>query len=198
MKATDVVYSATLDDDCGRGVAARIAARAGSGHMPSPGSCPALRPHVARSPRPVVRRKNALLGAAIFIPGADLPVLTLNEMRMVRRIADAYGVERAAGTLPDARRRRGRRAGVPGDCADRARDRPVRASGEGRGRLRRDAGRSAGRPSRGSRSSPDVPPGFSRLQALRMPLIRFQRHPRAPAQIGRAGSRRKRQTRRLP
>jgi uncharacterized protein (DUF697 family) len=38
-------------------------------------------------------RQNGILGAAIFIPGADLPVLTLNQMRMVFHIAAAYGEE---------------------------------------------------------------------------------------------------------
>ena len=33
-----------------------------------------------------------MISAAIFIPGADMPVLTLNQL-MVRRMADAYGVE---------------------------------------------------------------------------------------------------------
>jgi uncharacterized protein (DUF697 family) len=38
-------------------------------------------------------RKNAILAAAIFIPGVDLPVLTLNQARLVLRIALAYGQE---------------------------------------------------------------------------------------------------------
>src|SRR5207237_372010 len=36
--------------------------------------------------------KNGLVGAAVFIPGADLPVLTLNEVRMVLRLEQAYGL----------------------------------------------------------------------------------------------------------
>ena len=36
-------------------------------------------------------RQNGVLGVAIFIPGADLPALTLNQIRMVFRIAAAYG-----------------------------------------------------------------------------------------------------------
>jgi uncharacterized protein (DUF697 family) len=35
--------------------------------------------------------QNGILGVAIFIPGADLPALTLNQLRMVFRIAAAYG-----------------------------------------------------------------------------------------------------------
>jgi len=35
--------------------------------------------------------QNALIGALVFIPGADMPVMTLNQVRMVLRIATAYG-----------------------------------------------------------------------------------------------------------
>ncbi len=37
--------------------------------------------------------QNGVLGVAIFIPGADFPVLTLNQIRMVLRLATAYGEE---------------------------------------------------------------------------------------------------------
>jgi uncharacterized protein (DUF697 family) len=36
-------------------------------------------------------RKNALISAAVFIPGVDMPLLTLNQARLVLRIAVAYG-----------------------------------------------------------------------------------------------------------
>lgn len=38
-------------------------------------------------------RKNAIVSAAVFVPGVDLPVLTLNQIRLVLRIALAYGQE---------------------------------------------------------------------------------------------------------
>ncbi|HXK14691.1 MAG TPA: DUF697 domain-containing protein [Gaiellaceae bacterium] len=38
-------------------------------------------------------KKNAIVAAAIFIPGVDMPVLTLNQARLVLRIALAYGQE---------------------------------------------------------------------------------------------------------
>lgn len=38
-------------------------------------------------------RLNGIVGAAVFVPGADLPVITLNQLRMVLRIAAANGVE---------------------------------------------------------------------------------------------------------
>jgi uncharacterized protein (DUF697 family) len=38
-------------------------------------------------------KKNAIIAAAVFIPGVDMPVLTLNQGRLVLRIALAYGQE---------------------------------------------------------------------------------------------------------
>jgi uncharacterized protein (DUF697 family) len=38
-------------------------------------------------------KKNAIIAAAVFIPGVDLPVLTLNQARLVLRIALAHGQE---------------------------------------------------------------------------------------------------------
>ena len=46
-------------------------------------------------------RKNGLVGAAVFIPGADLPILTLNQIRLVLRIAAAHGVELDNQRLPE-------------------------------------------------------------------------------------------------
>ena len=45
--------------------------------------------------------KNGLLGVAIFIPGTDLPVLTLNQIRLVLRLAAAHGVEIDQERLPE-------------------------------------------------------------------------------------------------
>lgn len=38
-------------------------------------------------------KKNAIVAAAVFVPGVDMPVLTLNQGRLVLRIALAYGQE---------------------------------------------------------------------------------------------------------
>lgn len=46
-------------------------------------------------------RQNAVLGAAAFIPGADLPALTLNQLRLVLRIADAHGFEIDPERVPE-------------------------------------------------------------------------------------------------
>jgi uncharacterized protein (DUF697 family) len=36
-------------------------------------------------------KRNAMIAAAVFIPGVDMPLLTLNQARLVLRIALAYG-----------------------------------------------------------------------------------------------------------
>ncbi|MDX6476558.1 MAG: hypothetical protein QOH95_2069 [Gaiellaceae bacterium] len=38
-------------------------------------------------------KKNAIISAAVFVPGVDMPILTLNQARLVLRIALAYGQE---------------------------------------------------------------------------------------------------------
>jgi uncharacterized protein (DUF697 family) len=52
---------------------------------------PVLRPAVCKQLIAQTAKRNALISAAIFIPGVDMPVLTLNQMRLVLRIALAYG-----------------------------------------------------------------------------------------------------------
>jgi uncharacterized protein (DUF697 family) len=47
-------------------------------------------------------RRNGIVAAAAWIPGADLPVLALNELRLVLRLAQAQGAARDIGDrLPE-------------------------------------------------------------------------------------------------
>ena len=39
----------------------------------------------------VFSKRNAIVAGAVFIPGVDMPILTLNQVRLVLRIALAYG-----------------------------------------------------------------------------------------------------------
>lgn len=52
---------------------------------------PALRDEACRQVIRRVARQNAVVGALFIIPGADMPVMTINEARMVLRIAAAHG-----------------------------------------------------------------------------------------------------------
>jgi uncharacterized protein (DUF697 family) len=54
---------------------------------------PVLRPAVCGELIRSFSKKNAIIAAAVFIPGVDMPALTLNQARLVLRIALAYGQE---------------------------------------------------------------------------------------------------------
>jgi uncharacterized protein (DUF697 family) len=62
---------------------------------------PVLRRGIAEALISRVARQNAVLGAAIFVPGADFPVLTLNQLRLVLRLAQAHGQEIDAQRAPE-------------------------------------------------------------------------------------------------
>lgn len=62
---------------------------------------PVLRRPVAEAMVAKVARQNGVLAAAIFVPGVDFPVLALNQLRLVLRLAAAYGEELDAQRLPE-------------------------------------------------------------------------------------------------
>lgn len=62
---------------------------------------PVLRSAVCTHLIATFARKNAIVAGAVFIPGADLPVLTLNQLRLVLRICAAYGLEVDRQRLPE-------------------------------------------------------------------------------------------------
>jgi uncharacterized protein (DUF697 family) len=78
-------------------IAEAIAARLGDNGTSLAARLPVLRPAVCKQLIAQASKRNALISAAIFIPGVDMPVLTVNQVRLVLRIALAYGedVDRA-------------------------------------------------------------------------------------------------------
>lgn len=80
------------------GPAARAAVLSSiAGHIPEKAvalaaGTPAFRPLVAAKIVDEIAAENAFIGAASFIPASDLPVLTANQIRMVLKIAAAYGM----------------------------------------------------------------------------------------------------------
>lgn len=102
--ATDVLVVAPGEPLPLDRLAERIAARAGANSYALAAKLPVLRRAVCEDIVRGFSRQNGLLAAAIFIPGADLPVLLLNQIRMVFRIAAAHGEsidrERAFELLP--------------------------------------------------------------------------------------------------
>ncbi len=54
---------------------------------------PELREELSKNIINNTARQNAVIGASLFIPGADFPVLTLNQMKMVIELAALYDKE---------------------------------------------------------------------------------------------------------
>jgi len=72
-------------------LARRIAQVAGHGGFALAAALPALRAAVIDHAIEATARQNALVGAVIILPGADMPVMTMNQLKMVLRIGAAYG-----------------------------------------------------------------------------------------------------------
>ena len=79
----------------------RLAAKDENAAVALAARLPALRRGVVDALIARVARQNAAIAAAVFIPGVDFPVLTLNQLRLVLRIAAAYGEEIDAERLPE-------------------------------------------------------------------------------------------------
>jgi uncharacterized protein (DUF697 family) len=82
-------------------IARRLARVLGESATPLAARLPVLRHAVCEELIRRISRQNGLVGVAVFVPGADLPVLTLNQVRLVLRIADAYGFEIDRDRLPE-------------------------------------------------------------------------------------------------
>jgi uncharacterized protein (DUF697 family) len=74
-------------------IAAAVAARVGEAGAPLAGRLPVLRGAVCDRIVASFARKNGIVGVAVFVPGADLPVLALNQVRMLLLLDQAYGLE---------------------------------------------------------------------------------------------------------
>jgi uncharacterized protein (DUF697 family) len=82
-------------------IARALARTLGEGATPLAARLPVLRRPVCHELIRRAARQNAFVGAAVWIRGADLPVLTLNQIRLVLRIADAHGFEVTAERVPE-------------------------------------------------------------------------------------------------
>jgi uncharacterized protein (DUF697 family) len=82
-------------------LARAVAGRLGEAATPLAARLPVLREAVCDQLVESFARRNGIVGAAVFVPGADLPALTLNQVRLVLRIAAAYGVEIDAQRVPE-------------------------------------------------------------------------------------------------
>jgi len=82
-------------------IAVTIARTLGEHATPLAARLPVLRDAVADRLITQFARQNAFVGVAVFVPGADFPILTANQVRMLMRIADAYGFELDRERIPE-------------------------------------------------------------------------------------------------
>ncbi len=83
-------------------VAAKIVHVLGDDSAALGAALPVLREGVVDQLIARAARRNATIAAAVWIPGVDFPVLTLNQLRLVMRIAGVYGHEGGSAILPEA------------------------------------------------------------------------------------------------
>jgi uncharacterized protein (DUF697 family) len=99
--ATDVVWVRPEEDAPLEAIARVIAALLGEDGAPLAARVPLLRAPFCEQLLASFARRNGLLAAAVWRPGADLPVLLLNELRLVLRLAQAYGADSVPERLPE-------------------------------------------------------------------------------------------------
>ena len=99
--ATDVVRCRPGEGFPVEEIAAAVAARLGEAGTGLAARVAVLREPLCRELIESFSRRNGILAVAIFVPGADFPVLTLNQIRLVLRIGAAHGVEIDQQRLPE-------------------------------------------------------------------------------------------------
>ena len=91
--ATDIVRVGAGEGFPIAAIARVIASRLGEDGAPLAARLPVLRGPVCDALVASFARRSGVLGAAVFVPGADLPVLALNQIRMILRLEQAYGLD---------------------------------------------------------------------------------------------------------
>lgn len=99
--ATDVVLVAAGGAFPLEEIARVLARRLGEDGAPLAGRIPLLREAVCDTLIDSFARKSGAVAAAVWVPGADLPILTLEQLRLVLRLAQAYGEDSGRERLPE-------------------------------------------------------------------------------------------------
>jgi uncharacterized protein (DUF697 family) len=90
--ATDVIRLESGQGFPLEAIAAVIAARLGEEGAPLAARVPLLRRAVCERLVASFANRNGIIAAAVFLPGVDLPLLAVNELRLVLRLEQAYGL----------------------------------------------------------------------------------------------------------
>lgn len=99
--ATDVVWIHPGEVAPLAAVARAVARRLGESGAPLAARVPLLREPFCEQLLTSIARRNGILAAAAWTHGADLPVLLLNELRLVLRLAQAHGAGELRERLPE-------------------------------------------------------------------------------------------------
>lgn len=91
--ATDLVHVPAGQGFPVEAIARAVARRLGEDGTALAARLPVIRGAVCDELIRSFSRKNGIVSAAVFVPGVDLPILTLNQIRLVLRIGLAYGQE---------------------------------------------------------------------------------------------------------
>ena len=99
--ATDVVRVGPGQGFPVEEIARAVAVRLGERGAPLAARIPLLRETVCEQLVSSLARRNGIVAAAVWIRGADLPALALNELRLLLRLAQAHGEQTPRERLPD-------------------------------------------------------------------------------------------------
>lgn len=99
--ATDIVMCPPGSGFPVEEIARAVAARLGEAGTGLAARLPVLREPLSRELIEKFSRQNGIIAVAVFVPGADFPVLTLNQLRLVLRLASAHGIEVDQQRLPE-------------------------------------------------------------------------------------------------
>ena len=99
--ATDVVMCSPGSGFPVDAIARAVAERLGEAGTGLAAKLPVLRAPLSQVLIEKFSRQNGIIGAAFFVPGADFAMLTLNQVRLVLRLAAAHGVEIDQQRLPE-------------------------------------------------------------------------------------------------
>jgi uncharacterized protein (DUF697 family) len=89
--ATDVVRARKGEPLPVERVAEAVVERLGEDAAPLAARLPALRHAAAHALVRQFAKRSGIVGTTVFIPGADLPILLLHQIRLVLRVAQIYG-----------------------------------------------------------------------------------------------------------
>jgi uncharacterized protein (DUF697 family) len=99
--ATDVVRVPAGSGFPVREIARAVARRLGEEGTSLAAALPLLRRPLAEELTERFARRAALIGVAVFVPGTDMPAITLLQLRLALRIGAAHGVEIDNERLPE-------------------------------------------------------------------------------------------------